>query len=203
MSFERTLSEERARRLRSLSNVRALYLGSPDSLREAGGQAMVVMCYAHWEGYFNFCVDRYIDYVNSLNKALVDINPALLACEIEPHINSLKDRNFRRELRPEFARNVVGLMECKSISQNQSLLKAASNLNFGRLQSCLNALDISDKEFFQHRNFIVHELVKWRHQVAHGDDPRLDTADLIAHSHKTEDLLLLMKESFEDRVSTF
>lgn len=203
MNFEKQLSDERARRVKSLSNTRSLYLGSSETLRDVGGQAIIVLCYAHWEGYFNFCVERYIEYVNSLGRRIVDVNPALLACEIEPHIVSLKDRNFRIELRPNFARKVFSLMACQTISQNVPLLKAASNLDFDRLRACLDALEISEARFLPHRNFIVHELVKWRHQVAHGDEPALGSADFLAHSHRTEELLLITKESFEDKLRTF
>jgi hypothetical protein len=203
MTFDQVLSDERARRLKSLSDIRALYHGAYGTVKDAGAQAIIVLCYAHWEGFFNFCVDQYVECVNSLGRAIIDINPALLACEIGPHIISLRDRNFRVELRPEFARKVCELMSCKLVSQSVSILKAASNLDFDRLRTCLNALDIPEDSFLPHRNFITYELTGWRHQVAHGGEPALGSADLIAHSHRTEDLLLIVKESFEDRIHVF
>lgn len=153
-------------------------------------------------GFFNFCVDVYIKYVNNLGQLIAHVNPALLSCEIDPHLESLRDRKFGVGLRPDFARNVYALVSSARAINNSSLLKAASNLDFARLRVCLAALDIPEKEFLPYRNFISHELVKWRHQVAHGDEPALGSADLISHSHRTEDLLLIVKERFEDRMGT-
>lgn len=202
MDFERILSEERSRRVRGLSNSRALYITSPENLREVGEQSLIVLCYAHWEGYFNYCVDLYINYVNGLDKLIRQINPSLLACEIEPYLLSMRDRNFKMTLRPEFARKMSSVMECRKITQNTSILKAASNLDFERLRVCLDSLSLPEQRFLPYRNFIQHELVKWRHQVAHGDDPVLEEVDLVSHSHKAEELLLLTKEIFEDKLTS-
>lgn len=54
IDFEKIASTERARRVRSLSNSRALYMNAADALEETAAQSLIVMCYAHWEGYFNF-----------------------------------------------------------------------------------------------------------------------------------------------------
>ncbi|WP_461474371.1 MAE_28990/MAE_18760 family HEPN-like nuclease [Pararhodobacter aggregans] len=152
---------------------------------------------------FNFCVDLYIDAVNDAGKEIVQLNSALLACEIEPYLMSLRDRNFRIEARPDFARQVFALSDYKKIISDHSILKSASNLDFNRLRNCLNALDVDERRLLPHRNFIMHELVKWRHQVAHGDDPDLSAADLINHSHRAEELLIIVLEIFSDRVARF
>ncbi len=47
MSFEDELSAERARRVVSLSNSRALYVSSSDTLKDVGAKSLIVMCYAH------------------------------------------------------------------------------------------------------------------------------------------------------------
>ncbi|WP_430522995.1 MAE_28990/MAE_18760 family HEPN-like nuclease [Ponticoccus litoralis] len=202
-SFETIASNERARRARSLSNSRALFIGATEPLKEVAAQSLIVMCYAHWEGFFNYCVDLYIKAVNSAGKNISQINPALLACEIEPHLMSLRDRNFRIDARPDFARQVFALSDHTKITSDHSILKAASNLDFKRLRNCLSALDVDEGRLLQHQNFIVHELVKWRHQVAHGDEPDLGSADLIAHSHRAEELLIIVLEVFSDRVARF
>lgn len=203
IDFEKIASTERARRVRSLSNSRALYMNAADALEETAAQSLIVMCYAHWEGYFNFCVDRYVEAVNELGKEIVQLNSALLACEIDSHLMSLKDRNFRIDARPDFARKVFDISGCKKITKGTSILKAASNLDFDRLRNCLDALDVDEARLLPHRNFIVHELVKWRHQVAHGDEPELKEADLVEHSRRTEDLLTIVLEIFSDRVVKF
>lgn len=202
-NFESRASSERARRARSLSNSRALYVGAAEPLREVAAQSLIVMSCAHWEGFFNFCVDLYIDAVNAAEKNIAQINPALLACEIDPHLMSLRDRNFRIDARPDFARQVFALSDHKKITSDHSILKAASNLDFKRLRNCLKALDVDESRLLRYQNFIVHELVKWRHQVAHGDEPDLSTADLIAHSHRAEELLIIVLEIFSDRVARF
>jgi hypothetical protein len=203
MRFEDELSAERAKRVVSLSNSRALYITSSETLRDVGAKSLIVMCYAHWEGFFNFCVDRYVDYVNSLNREIILVRPELLACEVDPHLMSLKDRNFRIELRGKFARAMFDLQSCSKIVNGKPLLKAASNLDFDRLRDCLTMLGVAEDRFLPHRNFIAHELVKWRHQVAHRDEPTLDSADLLAHSHRTEELLVILSESFSDTILGF
>ncbi|MHB2266693.1 MAE_28990/MAE_18760 family HEPN-like nuclease [Aliihoeflea sp. PC F10.4] len=203
IDFESVASNERARRARSLSNSRSLYVNSAEALEQVAAQSLIVMCYAHWEGFFNFCVDLYVQAINRAGKEIVQLNPALLACEIEPHLMSLKDRNFRIDARPDFARKVFSINGCKEITKGTSILKAASNLDFNRLRSSLDALDIDDTRLLRHQNFIIHELVKWRHQVAHGDEPELEEANLVEHSRRTEELLTIVLEIFSDRVARF
>lgn len=203
MDFESVASAERVRRVKSLSNSRALYVSAADALAETAAQSLIVMCYAHWEGYFNFCVELYIEAVNLAGKEIIQLNPALLACEIDPFLMSLKDRNFRIEARPDFARKVFGVSGPKTISSDISILKAASNLDFKRLRVCLDTLDVDNSRLLPHENFIKHQLVKWRHQVAHGDEPELEEADLVGHSIRTEDLLAIILEIFSDRVARF
>jgi hypothetical protein len=181
-----------------LSNVRVLYTRADETLKDVAAQALIVLCYASWEGYFNFCADVYISHVNSLSCPLVRVNPALLACVIDRHLDSLKDRNFRPEHKPRFARDVYRETQAMSVEGNIGLLKAASNLDYDRLAICLDALDVDITRFAEHQNFIKHELVKWRHQVAHGDEPDLSQSDLILHSERTEHLLSIMGEAFED-----
>lgn len=203
IDFESIASIERARRARSLSDSRALYASAAEALEDTAARSLIVMCYAHWEGFFNFCVDSYVRAINQAGKEIVHQNPALLACEIDPHLMSLKDRNFPINARPDFARKVFGISGCKEITQGTSILKAASNLDFIRLRACLDALDVDEARLLPYRNFIVHELVKWRHQVAHGDEPELEQADLVEHSHRTEELLTIVLEIFSDRVARF
>lgn len=203
IDFERIAATERARRTKSLSNSRALYLSSAETLEEIAAQSLIVMCYAHWEGFFNFCVDLYVRAINEAGKEIIQLNPALLACEIDSHLMSLRDKNFNIEARPDFARKIFGTVGCKEITRGTSLLKSASNLDFNRLKTCLDALDVDENRLLPHRNFIVHELVKWRHQVAHGDEPELEQANLVEHSHHTEELLTIVLEIFSDRISRF
>jgi hypothetical protein len=197
-NFSSSLALERARRARALSDVRVLYARADDQLKHVAAQAVIVLCYASWEGYFNFCADVYISHVNSLRRPLVELNPALLACVIDRHLESLKDRDFRPEHKPSFARSVYSEAQALAVEGNTGLLKAASNLDYDRLSICLDALDVDACRFVKHQNFIKHELVKWRHQVAHGDEPDLSQSDLLAHSERTEELLSIMGEAFED-----
>lgn len=113
--FETELATERVRRVRELSNARLLFIDASNSLKVAASHGLIVLCYAHWEGYYNFCTRVYVRYINSLGVRTLDINPALLACEIDPFLDSLRSKDFKVQHRPKFARDVYSKVETRKL----------------------------------------------------------------------------------------
>ncbi|WP_374301170.1 MAE_28990/MAE_18760 family HEPN-like nuclease, partial [Paracoccus sp. (in: a-proteobacteria)] len=160
---------------------------------------LIVLCYAQWEGYLNYCVRNLIRIVNESKLPAGVLMPGLLVCELGPILESAIDRRFSFQSKIDMARQLNSAFKKMSVIENYKLVGAASNLDFKRLAEVFSALGIRLGELAHHKTFIERQLVAWRHQVAHGDAPNLEGADLIRHSQTTESLLTILGDKFSDR----
>ncbi|WP_374302985.1 MAE_28990/MAE_18760 family HEPN-like nuclease [Paracoccus sp. (in: a-proteobacteria)] len=62
--FDDRIGLERVRRVRELSDARSLYISAADAHKQVASHALIVLCYAQWEGYLNYCVRNLIRIVN-------------------------------------------------------------------------------------------------------------------------------------------
>jgi hypothetical protein len=85
---------------------------------------------------------------------------------------------------------------------DKTVILSKSNLDFSKLRHNFNILGFDITPFQQHRLRIDNELVKWRHQVAHGDSPDLSAVDLDNHIAFTQKAMLLLADTFQSSIST-
>jgi hypothetical protein len=201
MNATEKITQERIRRAQDLSNARALMHGCAPNLLRVAERSLIVLCYANWEGFFNFCVETLIEEVNRLKVDLRREYPSLLAGSINPFVQSYIDRGAEVQHLPVLAKNVALAVEQTHVDRSSiKFFQAASNLDFDRITVCFESLGLNISLISHHKSFINRELVGWRHSVAHGSEPNLDKADLVKHSNTTADLLLMLSNAFDDRI---
>ena len=72
------IDNNRARRIRELSEIKQRFSGDSDPLG-IGSKAVVVLTYAHWEGFYNDCVKSYVDFLRENGGLMRDIDWMMLA----------------------------------------------------------------------------------------------------------------------------
>jgi len=180
--FLNEIDSARVRRAKELSNIKSRFSSAVD---DAGDRlfpkAVVVLTYAAWEGFYNDCVRSYIEFLKVCGKKVRDVEWMLLCGVFEPDFVMLRDKNHSPSAKRQFVSRMRNRVDCFFDDFNLVSISARSNLNFDRVSEAYEIMnfDVSDLQPF--RNKLDHELVGWRHAVAHGESPDLTALDVAQH----------------------
>lgn len=163
------------------------YNALKNSLREEDKfpiiKTLVVMLYAHFEGFFKDCLELYIQYINSSEKILSEFNDAIIAAALTREYGAFENINRkckeltsvppaeaflhkfhrRKELTKVFTSNYLN----KKIRIDEQVINTKSNLDYGVLQENLYILGLDYNKFEDSRESI-NKLITLRNSVAHG-----------------------------------
>jgi hypothetical protein len=163
-----------------------------------GTKAVVVLTYAHWEGFYNDCVQSYIDFLKTNGGRVRDADWMMLVGALSSQFQSLYDRRHSHEARRKFVEQFRTILECDYDSFDLEVVRARSNLDFCRLSGNYDILNFDIERLQTYRLRIDHEIVSWRHQVAHGDQPDLSQLDIERHVDLAAELLLVVADQFQE-----
>lgn len=189
------IDSNRARRARELSDIKRR-LGSGGGELEA--KALVVLAYAHWEGFYNDCAKSYLSFLRTVGATVSSVSWPLMAGALSAEINRLIDRNHSLDARIDFVEALQQRLSCDFNDYEDSSIMARSNLNFARLSQNWRMMAFDLSPFQPHRLRLDKELVGWRHQVAHGDSPDLSKMDSQAHIELVAALQLVVADQFQE-----
>jgi len=192
------IDEARIRRAKELSEIKVkLGSGSSPDPELIFSKSVVVLSYACWEGFYNECVGVYIDFLHDIEIKIVDAGWMLLTGALTASFKSLRDRNHSDEAQIDFVKRLKEYLECNFIKFDKTIVMSKSNLDFAKLSTNFELMNMSFDAFQSRRLRIDKELVGWRHGVAHGGSPDLSSVDAGAHVNFTADLLLLISDAFQ------
>ena len=72
--FSEQITQDRAWRLREISDLKAAIDKADESLRRVLLRALVTVCYAHWEGYVRFAARKYLEHVALRRNTRANLN---------------------------------------------------------------------------------------------------------------------------------
>jgi len=143
----------------------------------------LVLCYSHWEGYFN-------DLTQEVSRPDLLIGQRRLAFRsvfARSALDSLINKEVKDDTIIEFLNKIE---DCESSSSfDVKPLLARSNLDWARLEKIFSTYGVSWRCFNDQRIFIQHQLCRIRHEIAHGNDPRLKRNQVLDHIARTSDLI--------------
>ncbi|GLS20792.1 hypothetical protein GCM10007874_38090 [Labrys miyagiensis] len=204
LTYLKRLDSDRIWRVRELSDLRLQFENSVgERERNVTSRSIVVMCYAHWEGYFANCVHIFLDYLEALNLTYGALPMDFFLGACSPAFNQYRDKvdNSKSRLALIHAINAVNKTPFKGF--DRKVLLPRSNLNFERLEFIFSMVGLSLAPFQPYRIKLDKELVAWRHQVAHGQMFTLDIARVISHTKFSEELMFSVREAFEDALHMY
>lgn len=188
----------RVRRIKELSEVKRMFVATKEADPLAvQSKAVVVLSYASWEGFYNDCVATYCQFLADRSMRVIDTGWLMLVGALSSDFDALRDRNHSRTARREFVEKLKNRLECEFGQFDRVTILARSNLSFDTLSENYAILGFDIKEFVKYRIRIDKEVVGWRHRVAHGDSPELDTFDVNEHVEFVGKLLAMLADRFQ------
>jgi hypothetical protein len=184
-------------RVRELSEVKRIFSEERADSFGVQSKAAVVLCYAAWEGFYNECVDAYCRFLKDNNIKIVDAGWRHLIGALEADFNSLRDKNFSDKAKKEFVDKLKDRVDGNFKQFDTKCVSARSNLDFSKIRNNYEILGFSAQILEKHRIRMDQELVGWRHGVAHGNAPSLDTLDLADHVDFATNLLNEVSDKFQ------
>lgn len=193
-----SIDQSRIRRAKELSELK-VRMKSIAGVTNYGihTKSIVVLTYAHWEGFYNECVKLFFKFLRENKYKVVDYSWHLLIGSLRSDLKSLRDRGFSAKSEYEFVDKLKLIDQHDFEKFDLSIVLSRSNLNYSNLESNFNLLGFSLEGFQEKRLKIDHELVGWRHSVAHGNEPDLGGVDIDDHILFTQDLLHEMASKFQ------
>jgi hypothetical protein len=156
------------------------------SARDELRKSLVVVLYAHFEGYCVFALQHYLAAVNAARILCRDTTPALVAGAWERVFRAMehadqKCKVFRQSLpndvrlhrhwrRRHFVESIEEFYELP-VDLNEDIIDAESNLKPEVLERNLFILGL-DHTFVEPHFETIHNLLGRRNRVAHGEDRR-------------------------------
>ncbi len=146
-------------------------------------KTLVVMLYAHFEGFFKDCLELYIQFLNSTNQELNKYTEYIVAASLHKMFNSYEDTNRkckifknaapsedylhrfyrRKEITTLFTENFLQ----QKIKIANDLINTKSNLMYDVLQENFYKFGL-DFHKFDEKSTFINKLVNLRNNVAHG-----------------------------------
>ena len=146
-------------------------------------KTLIVMLYAHFEGFFKDCLECYVKYINSTERELSDFNNSLKAASLSMEYAAFEDMNRKcKELteippaenflhrfhrRKELTEKFVSDYLTRKIRINDEIINTKSNLSYNVVQENMYILGL-DYNYFSEKEKTITKLVRLRNSVAHG-----------------------------------
>jgi hypothetical protein len=201
-AYMNELDTRRLSRVLELSDIRTNFATRNFSGRTTlASKAVVVLSYAHWEGFFNECAETYVKFLKLGAGRVRDVEWNMLLGVLQADFQRLADRNHSYDALFKFLDSLKERLECSFDEFDTSVISARSNLDFSRLQQIFRTLKFDTSKFQPYRLRIDRELCSWRHQVAHGSNPDLSQMDIRSHVRFTETLLATLSDTFQSEIN--
>ena len=159
-------------RREELTRLKSILPPENDLIFECLCRGTMVLCYSHWEGYFNDLTETIFQKVDKQNLSKIDISSGFQCLFLRSEIDRLASSRFSDD-------SVVKFLQAHEISKygadsfNLAPVTSRSSLNWERLSLIAEIYGFSWIKFERKRIFIDHKLCRIRHQIAHGNSPRL------------------------------
>ena len=200
--FLKALSTDRLWRARELSDLRLMHRNAKSAREKvATSRAIVVLSYAHWEGYCASCAGIFVDHLETKKVPYSSLPTDMLLGAVSGALDSYRDTADNLDSRLKLLRFFQSVQKDHIQKFDRKLILPRSNLNFRRLRFIHEVIGSSIQPFQQYRLKIDKELVAWRHLVAHGEMFVLENALAENHTKLCEELMFLTKDSFEPFLS--
>lgn len=170
-------------------------------------KTLIVMLYAHFEGFVKDSLELYVEYINSTGKELSCFINSIVVASLHKTFNSYEDKNRKCKLfkndapvedylhtffrRKEFSDAFTTDYLRLKVKIGSDVINTKSNLAYRVLQENLYKLGL-DYNFFHDRNVEIDRLLNLRNSVAHGSQK--EPIDFIEYNKLEKTILKNMEE---------
>lgn len=199
-AFNEIVTKDFTWRLKELSDLKLVASENDDTKRRGRRRALVVMCYAHWEGHAKYCAERFIEYITVRR---------LRFSEVIDHFYRLR---FANEIgagsalglgaRMQLVEKILTSGEDRLSRIPDGIINTRSNLNSEVLDEICLVCGIESEDFEDQREFLDKLLLRRRNEVAHGEAVFVDSIDVDDMVDRTLALMRSFRDSLDNSIAT-
>lgn len=132
-----------------------------------------VLLYAHWEGFVKNSAESYLTYIKFQKLNLNQVSSNILALSLKQKMTEFSTTN-KATMHVQFVDFFQNnLNEKASFSETESI-KTQSNLNSLILKEIFAVIGLDITDYDLKSNLIDKQLLKYRNDIAHGNQPPLN-----------------------------
>ena len=186
-------------RLQELSNLKLAVFSSNSAARPTFLRALVVMCYAHWEGHVKYCADNFVNFITIRRLRFSDLSLDFYAIRFVRELGAAGNLGYQG--RRDLVRKIISSHEDRLSAFPRELIDTRSNLNSEVLMQLCMVCNIDFQIEDADSDFIDRFLLKRRNQVAHGEAVFIDAVDPDQLIAKTTSLMRMFRDLIDNSVA--
>jgi hypothetical protein len=132
-----------------------------------------VLLYAHWEGFVKNSAESYLTYIKFQKLNLNQVNSNILALSLKQKISEFSMTN-KATLHVQFIDFFQNNLNEKASFSETDSIKTQSNLNSIILKEIFATIGLDITNYDLKSNLIDKQLIKYRNDIAHGNQPPLN-----------------------------
>lgn len=174
-------------RRKELSDMKAAITISDFAAKPALLRALVLMSYAHWEGYVRTCANRYFEFLALRRKPYNELERQIYVNSFVTRLGASQIGQSSLEARCNLINEILDGENGQFRYLNPSLIDTKSNLNTDVIKDICVICAVDSSHFESQRTFIDVLMLKRRNAIAHGqlefihsDDVDNFVADVLA-----------------------
>lgn len=188
------LDKELSWRRLELSSLYLLMQSAQGNEKSALIRSLVVMLYAHWEGFIKSSSEIFINYINRQYIKHCDVKNNFAAASLKNIINSLRDTNKYSLITKLYAQVIESGENTVEIS---ATVETKSNLKKEIFEEIIHLLGFSFDRYDTSLNFI-NSLVNDRNSIAHGEFLPINESKYKEMEEKTLSIMEMFKEDIQN-----
>lgn len=199
VEFSFSLTENFNWRLKELSALKLAVSQANGTDKSAALKALVVMCYAHWEGHVKFCADSFLDYLARRRLRFFDLHPRFYEVRFFKELAASWQSGYTD--RVKLVAKILSSRDERFSRFPKDLVNTRSNLNSSVLEELCLICAIGFDDFDGESDFIDRILLKRRNEVAHGENVFLAAINPDDLVDRTTALMRLFRDKLDTSVS--
>lgn len=199
-AFNDVVTKDFTWRLKELSDLKLVAAETDETRRRGRLRALVVMCYAHWEGHAKYCSDRFIEYITVRRLRFSEVIAHFYRLRFANEIGA--GSNLGLQARMQLVEKILTSEEDRLSRIPDGIINTRSNLNSEVLDEICMVCGIDFGLFEDQRSFLDKILLKRRNEVAHGEAIFVDGIDVDEMVDRTLALMRAFRDSLDNSIAT-
>ena len=159
-------------------------------------RSIVVITYAHWEGFIKLSSRAYIEYISVQRLRNDELTPNFLALSIMPILLNSSPNGISFNKYVEITSFFLNDLSKQNSMTSKNVIQTKSNLSAKIFKEIVSILGFDYSIYESKEKFIDERLLKTRNKIAHGDYIPLKKDDV----KKIEDECVYIMNHFKNQI---
>jgi hypothetical protein len=189
-------------RRREFSDMKGAIKAADARARAALLRALVMITYAHWEGYVRGCANRYFEFLTLRKSPFSRFERQIYVNSVLSRLDGLHRARSSIEARCALINDILDGIDKRFSRINPDLIDTKSNLNTDVMEDICRICGVDSRYFADHRTFIDVILLRRRNAIAHGQQEFIDIDELDEFVSRVLDLMGAFRNLIENKIYT-